>query len=67
MTVEDLIARLQTLPPKALVILASDAEGNGFDTVGEVTEGHYTKENADFTDIPEDAPKEAVQAVCIWP
>ncbi len=65
MTVAELIAALQSLPPETLVVVSSDAEGNSFDTASQATIGDYNKEDREFSD--NEGEVEGVKAVCIWP
>lgn len=71
--VRDLIAALGKLNPDALVVLAKDAEGNGFsplcsasvDTA--ITEGHYDAHSAWAGDFYIDDGEPGVPAVAFWP
>jgi hypothetical protein len=81
MTIAELIDTLQKLPPEALVIQSSDAEGNRFSPTAEVGIGRYTAENAwsgefllmELTDehraqgyTEEDVGNGPI-AICFWP
>ena len=66
MKVAELIAELQKLPQDAEAVVARDAEGNGFDTVHQVTLGKYSA--GDFWDNDDEgSDSNAATAVCIWP
>jgi hypothetical protein len=71
MTVSELIAQLQQLPPNNIVVQAKDGEGNGFSPVAEVAVGLYAADttwSGEFwTPDAEDDEKEAESAVCLWP
>lgn len=85
MTLDELraqLAELGHLPGDTIVILAKDAEGNGFSPLTEVEEAMYaadstysgerymTEEQRLAEDDPDDwssAPEEAVRAVFLWP
>lgn len=69
-TVADLIKLLQDLPPKALVVMSSDGEGNNFSPwAGTFCDGHYAPEcswTGDFVS-GEDLDGRKVNAVVLWP
>lgn len=72
MTVAELIAELQKLPPNNIVVQAKDGEGNNFSPFAEVTVGLYAAETARSGEYwtPEnedDEDDEADSAVCLWP
>lgn len=85
MTLAELRAQLRTLehlPDSTPVILAKDAEGNGFSPLCETETGMYladttysgehylTEEQRQAEDEPDEysqAPDEAVHAVLLWP
>lgn len=82
LTVADLQAALATLPSDTLVVLAKDAEGNGFSPLvsalpamyaAETTwsgEWYPTEEQRLAEDDPDDyspAPDNAVPALFLWP
>lgn len=72
MTVAELIQRLQECDPAAVVVLAKDAEGNGYSPLEEIDAGVYTADttwggtftNAGDVGAP---PSLAPPAVCLWP
>jgi len=70
MTVQDLIHDLKDLPPHLEVIMAKDAEGNGFspcDGCGE-PEWYYaeTRVSGDIVSN-EDGTADAIPAIVLWP
>jgi hypothetical protein len=80
-TVADLIAQLATLPGNLPVILATDAEGNGFSPLAAADDALYVADN-DFTgewyatadmraanpdDEWDEAPEDSVPALFLWP
>lgn len=85
MTLDDLraeLAKLDHLPGDTIVILAEDAEGNGFSPLAEVEDAMYdadttwsgerymTDEARAATGEPDEyseAPESAVPAVFLWP
>lgn len=72
MTVAELIAELQKLPPNNIVVQAKDGEGNNFSPFSEVTVGLYAAETTWSGEYwtPEDEgdeDEEAESAVCLWP
>jgi hypothetical protein len=82
LTVADLQAALATLPSDMPVILAKDAEGNGYSPLTEAEpamyapdttwsgEHHLTDEQRQATGQPDDyseAPDGAVPALFLWP
>lgn len=71
MKVKDLIATLETCDMEADVVIAVDEEGNGFNMATGV-EDHLRAVSGNFGQVNlyasgDDAPKTAVEAVCIWP
>jgi len=78
MTVAELIDALKDLPQEALVILARDSEGNGFQLIDDIGTGRWESEDESFllgelTDearaagyTEEDVGKGPV-AICLWP
>jgi len=73
MTVAELIAKLQELPPNNIVVQAKDGEGNGFSPLSEIAVGLYaaetTRSGEFWTPDAEDGDEdnEADSAVCLWP
>lgn len=81
LTVADLIAKLATLPSGMPVVLATDAEGNGFSPLATIADALYeagspysgqwyaTAEQRAVANDGEwdEAPKCAVPAVFLWP
>jgi len=77
-TVEQLIKRLLKMPPDAQVVLATDGEGNHFETLGRTTKGNYRERDIE-TDDPDDNDFHddewygkgekhlPINAVCLWP
>ena len=80
-TVADLQAALATLPSDMPVVLATDAEGNGFSPLATTDDALYAPDNAFSGDwyataetraaSPEEdwpeAPGDAVRALFLWP
>lgn len=69
MTVKELIAALQQMPPDALVICSSDPEGNSFSRLQEPT---IQKARVDYTNRLDlldsgEYDDEAFVCVVIWP
>jgi hypothetical protein len=82
MRVKDLAAMLADLDPEALVVLAADVEGNGYNPVdneGAYSTGRYSPaespdgnffpdlETGDVVDEEDRPPADAVAALCLWP
>lgn len=85
MTLDELrvaLAKLDSLPGGTLVVLAEDAEGNGYSPLSEVEHAMYlaestwsgehymTEADRQAQDDPDDyreAPDDAVPAVFLWP
>jgi hypothetical protein len=79
MTVEQLMKELSKLPPKHLVVLSADGEGNSFDTLGRI--GTNNRFNAKDREIRidhltpelekegycEDDIGEGLPCVVLWP
>jgi len=70
MQVKDLIKLLQTCPQDRLVVMASDAEGNGFSELGDngvELEAFYNESERDVVhpDDIQDIP--VIKVVCLWP
>lgn len=74
-TVENMIAMLQKLPPKALVVMSKDGEGNAFTPFSGYDQGLYTAENTwsgefrgedDEPDEDDDEEPTGVLAVCLF-
>ncbi len=63
MLVRDLIARLQTMPPDALVVQACDSEGNGYSPTTEVEAVRYIAD----TSWAGYLGNEGGSAVALWP
>ncbi len=45
MTVQELIAELQQMDPERLIVMAKDAEGNGYSPLSSMWEGGYAAES----------------------
>jgi hypothetical protein len=73
MTIKDLAALLATLPQDALVVVASDSEGNGFSPFYKLTTGRYVEYSSGESEFHESGDRDdaededAVEAVCVWP
>lgn len=71
MTVKALIKLLQKEDPNRLVVLSGDSEGNSFSTFsGDVTPylySHNEQSVHDPEDADDEAPKDAVKALVLWP
>lgn len=69
----ELITILQSLPQDALVVLAEDAEGDGYAPFYEATVGMYEAEDSwcgefyDSDEEPDGVPDGSVRAICLWP
>ena len=69
-TVAALIDMLSTFPKDALVIMASDAEGNSFSPLHGPSKGHYLAETTwrgEFATNKRELGKGSVPAVVLWP
>lgn len=71
MRVKDLVEQLSKLDPELPVLMQLDAEGNGFDTLGDVLiEQRYYKESYEIFLVrsdDEDAPAESTPCVVLCP
>jgi hypothetical protein len=78
MTVKELIKELQQIDPERLVVVASDPEGNSFDTLESWSTAAYDKEAREVgleklteEDIKagygEEDVKDGVPCIVIWP
>jgi hypothetical protein len=85
MTLDELraqLAKLDHLPGDTIVVLAEDAEGNGFSPLAEVEEAMYLAESTysgerymteelrlaqEHPDDWSECPDDAVRAVFLWP
>jgi len=65
MTVKELIEKLQSVPPELPVYLASDEEGNSFDTLTDVEESPLNHDC--YPCHPNDADEDADRVVVLWP
>lgn len=76
------LAELEHLPDSTPLVMAKDAEGNGFSPLNDLEEGMYlalttwsgehylTEQQRQSKDCPDDydeAPEEAVHAIFLWP
>lgn len=77
-TVADLIAVLKTLPPDMVIVLASDPEGNSFDTWYDTGYGIWDEDDREFStwvyddwDNDQDTERAVTldesNAICLWP
>jgi hypothetical protein len=76
MTVKELRELLEQFDDDAIVIIASDGEGNSFSPLADTSEGHYIPENGysgDFVDLDDAEEDEdinlddAERAILLWP
>lgn len=73
MTVQELYDEIKGLHPSTIVILAKDAEGNGFSPLDGAEKGKYFAEtpwSGDFygeDDEPFGGSDDVVPAICLWP
>lgn len=70
MTVAELIAKLQELPPDRKVFASSDEEGNSFSSLAAVQEEYFVDWGNRYENeclAAEDAEKDTPKAVVLWP
>jgi len=68
MTVQQLIKQLQKLPPRSLVVMSKDSEGNSFSPLSALGTCKYIAENDWSGDIVADEDEEdGKSAICLWP
>lgn len=72
MKVAELIEKLSKLPQNAVVVMASDPEGNDFDTMEDVWSCYYDAEDRAVMEIGDLSEEELmadrwVRAVVLWP
>ncbi len=72
MTVKDLRRMLTLVPDDATVIVAKDAEGNGFKPLDNLEAGNFERAGGQGHFISEDEMREdqvsfPFNAVCLWP
>lgn len=75
-TVYDLIKQLQTLDPKAYIILQKDSEGNGYSPLAGAEAGKYLPDNTwcgevmhpnDIEELDKKDKKKLISCVVLWP
>ncbi len=74
MTVKELREKLETIPDDREVVMAKDAEGNGFSPLADISPVRYVEANTWSGSVDEgfDEDGKAVinfpfDAVCLWP
>lgn len=69
MRVSDLIDKLSEYPEDTLIVIAKDAEGNGFSLFGEAELGVWVGEEREmyFGEDIEEYGVDGVPALCLWP
>lgn len=77
MRIKDLITRLQELPEDLFVVVAEDAEGNGYSLAdASFSAGHFDEDENEFlssddmNDLGDDDDEyvpESINAIVIWP
>jgi len=67
MNVGELIDYLSSRPREELVILAKDAEGNGYSPLSEADKGFYVAESTWSGDVEEDDGGGGDPVVVLWP
>lgn len=71
MTVAELIEQLQLQDPRSVVVMAHDAEGNGYSRLDEIEAGIYLDWDAEFYSETDQAGyfdnKTSLPAICLWP
>jgi hypothetical protein len=64
MTVKQLKALLANCDDDQIVVVAHDAEGNGYSVLGGVSDGWW---NTKYLEFDAEECKRGVAAICVWP
>jgi hypothetical protein len=68
MTVQQLIKHLQKMPPRSLVVMSKDSEGNDFTPLAALGTCKYIEANSwSGTIVSDEDEEDGKSSICLWP